>query len=112
MVREIDHQLSRLDKRQKELAAEREQLLAARAALTGQAVLKPQANRRITQDEIAAYLEEHPGSMPGEIGRALGAPATNIATHLHRGKDTRFARQADGWHLDSRARDEKPKGHE
>jgi hypothetical protein len=103
VVREIDQQLGRLDKRQKELMAERERLLAARAALTGQAVLKPQVNRRVTQDEVAEYLAEHPGSMPTEIAGSLQVPVTNIATHLHRGKDTRFSRRSDGWHLHSRA---------
>ncbi len=103
VVRGIDQQLSRLDKREKRLEVERERLLTARAALTGSAVLKPQANRRVSQDEIAAYLAEHPGSKPTEIARALRVPATNIATHLHRGKGTRFTRQEDGWHVHSRA---------
>jgi hypothetical protein len=111
VVREIDQQLRTLDRQEKHLTAQRERLLAARAALTGRATLKPQTNRRVTQDEIAAYLAEHPGSMPGTIAEALGAPATNIATHLHRGKDTRFARHPDGWHLNSPPGDEQPKGH-
>lgn len=103
VVREIDQQLSRLDKREKQLEAERERLLAARAALTGRAVVTPRARRRVSQDEIASYLTANPGSRPGDIARALQVPATNIATHLHRGKGTRFTRQEDGWHVHSRA---------
>jgi DNA-directed RNA polymerase specialized sigma24 family protein len=102
VVREIDEQLNRLGKREKQIEDERARLLAARAALTGQTVLRPHISRRVTQDEIAAYLADNPGSKPAEIARALGVPATNIATHLHRAKDTRFTRLQDGWHLHSR----------
>jgi hypothetical protein len=112
VVREIDQQLRTLDRREHELAGERERLLAARAALTGHTVLKPQASRRVTQDEIAAYLAEHPGSMPAAIAQALGAPATNIATHLHRGKGTRFHRGPDGWHLNPTPDKQLPKTHQ
>lgn len=102
VVREIDEQLNRLNKEEKAIKSEREALLAARAALTGRAVGKPQTNRRVSGEEIEAYLREHPGSMPRDIAKALGVPATNIATHLNRGKGTRFTRQEDGWAINSR----------
>jgi DNA-directed RNA polymerase specialized sigma24 family protein len=55
--------------------------------------------KRISQDHIAAFLAEHPGSLPAQIAEALGVPVTNVSTHLYRAKDERFERRADGWHL-------------
>jgi hypothetical protein len=102
VVREIDEQLGRLDKEEKALAAERGRLLAAKAALTGKASVGPSRGRRTSQDDIAAYLREHPGSLPAQIAGALGVPVTNVSAHLYRAKDTRFQRRSDGWHLLSR----------
>jgi hypothetical protein len=105
-VREIDERLRRIDTRlaaHEELKAERERLLAARATLTGGAAVRTTPTRRVTQDDIAAYLAQHPGSWPAEIAQAVGAPVTNVSQHLFRGKRTRFDRQSDGWHLKSRA---------
>jgi hypothetical protein len=106
VVREIDERLRRINARlrtHEELVAERERLLAARAALTGGATVRTTPAKRVSQDDIAAYLAEHPGSWPAEIAQAVGAPVTNVSQHLYRGKHTRFARQADGWHVHSRA---------
>ena len=102
VVRGIDEQLSRLNNQEKALAVERERLLAARGALTGKAVGRARG-RRISQDEIAAHLAEHPGSSASQIAGALGVPVTNVSTHLHRAKGSRFERREDGWHLASRA---------
>ena len=103
VVRGIDQELRSLQRREKALAAERERLLSARAALTGRAGAGPSRGRRITQDDVAAYLSEHPGSWPAQIADALDVPVTNVSTHLYRGKRDRFERRADGWHLHSRA---------
>jgi hypothetical protein len=103
VVREIDEQLSRLDREQKALAAERGRLLAAKAALTGRASVGPARGKRISQDDIAAHLNEHPGSSPSQIAAALGVPVTNVSTHLYRAKGERFERKPNGWHLLSRA---------
>jgi hypothetical protein len=100
VVRDIDEELSRLRSYEQAIAAERELLLAARTVLTGTAA--PASRRRVSQAEVAAYLAEHPGSWPGEIAQALLAPATNISTHLYRGRHTRYERRDDGWHLRSR----------
>jgi hypothetical protein len=99
VIREIDQQLNRLSREEKSLVSERERLLAARAALTGKGGAGPARGKRITQDDIAAYLGEYPGSLPAQIAEALGVPVTNISTHLYRAKDTRFQRLEDGWHL-------------
>lgn len=99
VLREIDQQLSRLDREEKELARERAQLLAARVALAGRAGAGPARGRRISQDDIAAYLAEHPGSLPAQIAQALEVPVTNVSTHLYRAKGERFVRRSDGWHL-------------
>jgi hypothetical protein len=103
VVREIDEQLTRLDREEKALAAERGRLLAAKAALTGRASVGPARGKRISQDDIAGYLREQPGSLPAQIAEALGVPVTNVSAHLYRAKDTRFQRRGDGWHLLSRA---------
>jgi len=101
VVREIDQELNRLEKREKALAAERERLLSARAALTGKAGAGPARGRRISQDDVADYLAEHPGSWPADIAKALDVPVTNVSTHLYRGKRTRFERREDGWRVSS-----------
>jgi hypothetical protein len=102
VVRGIDQELRSLERREKALAAERERLLSARAALTGRAGAGPSRGRRISQDDVAAYLSEHPGSWPAHIADALAVPVTNVSTHLYRGKRDRFERRADGWHVHSR----------
>jgi len=83
------------------LLHERERLLAARAALTGTTPGKETGRARTSQDDVAAYLAEHPGSLPAQIAQALGVPVTNVSAHLYRGKDTRFQRDGDGWRLRS-----------
>jgi hypothetical protein len=103
VVREIDEQLTRLDKEEKALAVERGRLLAAKSALTGRASVGPSRGKRISQDDIAAHLTAHPGSSPSQIASALGVPVTNVSTHLYRAKGERFERKKDGWHLRSRA---------
>jgi hypothetical protein len=105
VVREIDQQLNRLDREEKALGRERERLLAARVALAGKASAGPARGKRISQDDIAAFLSEHPGSLPAQVAEALGVPVTNVSTHLYRAKDTRFQRHKDGWHLISRGGD-------
>lgn len=99
----IDAQLNRLDREEKILVAQRERLLAARAALTGGAGAGPARGKRISQDDVASYLVEHPGSSPSQIAQALGVPTTNVSTHLYRAKGVRFARKEDGWYVASRA---------
>ena len=97
----IDEELERVNKQlagYDELVAERRRLLAARAALSGEGG-KGAGNRRISQDDVAAYLAEHPDSWPAEIAQALGVPVTNVSGHLHRGKETRFLRGGRGWQL-------------
>jgi hypothetical protein len=103
VVREIDQQLKRLDREEKALGRERQRLLAARAELAGKAASGPARGKRITQDDIAAFLAAHPGSLPAQIADALGVPVTNVSQHLYRAKDTRFHRKPDGWHLASDA---------
>lgn len=99
VVREIDQELERVNRGlsgYEELLRERERLLAARAALTGTPD-RPVARARTSQEDIAAFLTEHPGSWPAEIAQALGVPVTNVSAHLYRGKSTRFERGPNGW---------------
>lgn len=103
VLAQIDARLAELDSelaRASELLAERRRLLSAKATLTGEpAASSGGLVRRITQDQVAGYLAEHPGARASEIAGALGVPLTTVSQHLHRGKDTRFQRRQDGWHL-------------
>jgi xanthine dehydrogenase iron-sulfur cluster and FAD-binding subunit A len=102
VLAQLDTCLSELDRelaQAGELMAERRRLLAARAALTGERVpASGSLVRRVTQNDVAAYLAEHPGARAVAIARDLGVPLTNISQHLHRGRETRFERREDGWH--------------
>lgn len=98
IVAEIDEKLAVLDgelSRYEQLLSERERLRAARATLLGEG--KP---AQISQDDVAAYVAEHPGSKAGVIAEALGVPLPRISSHLYRGGE-RFERRKDGWHLTS-----------
>lgn len=85
---------AQIDREIKALDRERGRLVAARAALERG---RPQ---RISQEEVAAYLAEHPGSTYIEIADGLGALPRNIAAHLHRGqKAGRFRTDGGKWSL-------------
>ncbi|HEX4036242.1 MAG TPA: hypothetical protein VHX66_17520 [Solirubrobacteraceae bacterium] len=105
LLAQIDAQIKALDGElagYQELVDERRRLAAARAALTGErapAGLSASGARRLSQDEVADYLREHPGSKAGDIARALDVPLTNVSAHLYRGKRGRFEARGDGWHL-------------
>jgi hypothetical protein len=104
-IRAIDQEIGRLEKRisgYERLLAERERLLRARAALTGEPSAKVARAKRVSQDEIAAFIEEHPGSLPAQIAEGLGVPVTNVSAHLYRAKGERFERRKDGWYVVSR----------
>lgn len=103
VLRQIDLELSRLDKLEKAAAAQRELLLSARAALTGNGSAGPSLRRPVTQSEVATYLREHPGCSAAEIAEALQAAGTRVSTHLHRGRNTRYESRANGWYLRSRS---------
>jgi hypothetical protein len=99
-MREIDQELERINKGlsgYEPLLRERERLLAARAALTGSAPQTGGARGRTSQDDVAAFLVDHPDSWPADIAQALGVPVTNVSAHLYRGKNTRFRRGPNGW---------------
>jgi hypothetical protein len=105
VLRELDERLAVLDGELAalhQLAEERARLVAARAALTGESPhpAEPDAvPRRLTRDEIAAYLREHPGSKAGAVARAFEVPLTNVSQHLYRGKRGLFEARGDGWYL-------------
>jgi hypothetical protein len=105
VVRQIDDELQRLNQCERAVATERELLLSARRALTSDIVSGPVRPRRLSQDDVAAYLAAHPRSSPSQIAEALDVPATNVSTHLYRGRHTRYERREDGWHLRSAERD-------
>lgn len=97
VVAEIDERLKTLDEQlssHDELLAERERLRNARATLLGE-----DTKGQISQDDIALYLAEHPGSRPKQIAQALGVSSGRVSAHLFRAKQTRFVSRSDGWHL-------------
>jgi hypothetical protein len=89
-LREVESELARHE----ELLRERQRLLAARSTLLGEG-----PSGQITQDEVAAYLAEHPGARPRQIAMALGVTAGRVSAHLSRGKTTRFESRPDGWYV-------------
>jgi hypothetical protein len=94
---EIDSRLAELDEQlsaHEQLLQERERLRAARATLRGESALG-----RISQDDVSAYLAEHPGARPGEIANALGVSTNRVSAHLFRGKGSRFVSRRDGWYV-------------
>jgi hypothetical protein len=97
VIAEIDERLKRLDEQlasHEELLAERNRLRQARSTLLGESPAG-----QISQDDVAAYLAEHPGSRPGQIADALGVTPGRVSAHLYRAKTTRFVSRSDGWHL-------------
>jgi len=100
VIAEIDERLEDLNQQlasHEELLAERERLRAARATLLGESPVG-----QISQDDVAAYLAQHPGSKAGEIARALGVSPGRVSAHLYRAKTTRFVSRRDGWYLRDR----------
>ncbi len=94
-----------IDRELRSVEAERDRLLAARAALDGEAVIATEKPKRFSQDDVAAYLSEHPGSTYTEIAAALGASPVNVAAHLSRGQKAGRFRNADGkWSLKEQSR--------
>jgi hypothetical protein len=84
---QIDSEIRQLDR-------ERARLLAARTALDRNRA------RRFSQDDVAAYLDEHPGSTYIEIAHGLGSTPRNIAAHLNRGRGAgRFLTEGGKWSL-------------
>ena len=92
--RQLDRDIKRLDD-------ERARLIAARAALDGELLSPVEKPRRFSQDDIAAYLAEHPGSTYTEIAEGLDASPINVAAHLSRGQKAARFRNSDGkWSLE------------
>ena len=106
VIAEIDERLKSLDEQlalHEQLLAERNRLRAARSTILGEGPAG-----QITQDDVASYLVEHPGSKPGEIADALGVSSGRVSAHLYRAKTTRFVHRSDGWHLrDTTTKDKK-----
>ena len=99
VVREIDRELDRLEKIERTVAKERKLLLSARSALTREGGAGPELRRRVSHNEIAAFLAEHPGSSTAHVAEALQASATSVSTHLQRGKHTRYESRNKRWYL-------------
>ncbi len=85
---------AQIDREVRELDKERARLLAARAELDRD------RTQRFSQDDVAAYLAEHPDSTYTEVADGMGAAPTNVAAHLKRGRQAgRFANTGGKWSL-------------
>lgn len=94
---EIESRLAAVERElagHKELLAERERLVRARAAMTGEPNVK-----QITQDDVAGFLTEHPGAKTGEIAEGLGVSTGRVSAHLFRGKHDRFISRKGSWYV-------------
>jgi hypothetical protein len=85
-----------------ELVAERDRLTNAIAALDGRASVESSTGtstkKRVRWEQVAEYVDAHPGSMPAEIAAALEVPSQNVQMHLSRNEGTVFEKRRDGWH--------------
>lgn len=94
---EIDRRLEQVEREladRQALVAERDRLRRARAAMAGEPLVA-----QVSQDDVAAFIAEHPGARPGEIAEGLKVPSGTISAHLFRGKRTRFLSRGGQWYL-------------
>jgi DNA-directed RNA polymerase specialized sigma24 family protein len=96
-MREIDNELRRARAEEQQAAERVRRLQAAQAALRGEPPPRKH-ERRLSREDVRAYLLEHPGSPAAEIAEAFGVPATNVGSHLSKGKkDGEFLVHAGRW---------------
>ncbi len=86
-MRELDNELRKARAEEKQAAERVKRLQAAQAALRGEPAPRKHA-RRLAREDIRAYLLEHPESLAVEIAEAFDVPATNVGSHLSKGKQT------------------------
>ena len=97
VVAEIDKRLDQVERQlegHRALLSERDRLRKARSALTGE-----DSSGQISQDDVAGYLVEHPGSRPGDIAKHFGVSSGRVSAHLFRGKSTRFLSRGGEWYM-------------
>ncbi len=88
-IAEIETERGRLDER-------RNRLLAARAALAGEAVVASPRPPRISREEVTDYLRRNPGSTTAEVADGMGVRPTTVAKHLSRGGQDGIYRYENG----------------
>lgn len=92
----IDSELAEVETERGRLDEERNRLLAARAALDGEAVVPRPRPRRVSQDEVTDYLRLHPGSRSSQVADGMGIKPTTAAKHLSRGGKAGIYRYENG----------------
>jgi hypothetical protein len=98
-MREIDTELRKARAEEKDAAQRVKRLLAAQAALRGEPA-PGSGRKRLSRQDIHAYLAKHPASFAVEIAEALGVPPTNVGTHLSNGKrEGQFVQDKGRWSL-------------
>jgi hypothetical protein len=102
ILAQIDSRLSEIESQlegHRALLAERDRLVRARATLLGE---PPAA--KVSQEDVAAYLAEHPAARPAQIAGALGVGAGTVSAHLFRGKRSRFVSRGGEWYVREQVR--------
>ena len=98
-MRELDAELRKARAEEHEAAERVKRLQAAQAALLGQPAPRKH-QRRLSRSDIREYLATHPNAPTVEIAEALGAPPTNVGSHLSVGKRAgEFVQNRGRWSL-------------
>jgi len=96
-MRELDNELRKARAEEKQAVERVKRLQAAQAALLGRPAPRKHA-RRLAREDIRDYLAKHPESLAVEIAEAFGVPATNVGSHLSKGKkDGEFLVHGGRW---------------
>jgi hypothetical protein len=102
ILAQIDSRLSEIESQlegHRALLAERDRLVRARSTLLGE---PPAA--KVSQEDVGAYLAEHPGARPAQIAGALGVASGTVSAHLFRGKRSRFVSRGGEWYVREQVR--------
>ncbi len=81
----IDSELAEVESERERLHEERGRLLAARAALDGEAVVPKARAPRVSRVQITEFLLANPDSTYMQVADGLGIKPTTAAKHLSRG---------------------------
>jgi hypothetical protein len=98
-MRELDNELRKAQAEERDAVERVKRLQAAQAALLGQPAPRKHQHR-LTRADVRDYLATHPNAPTVEIAEALGAPPTNVGSHLSAGKRAgEFVQDKARWSL-------------
>jgi DNA-binding transcriptional ArsR family regulator len=111
-VDQVDEALEKVNNliaRYEPLLAKRNQLQAARRALLGGSRTTGEGGTKLRQEDIIAFLKEHPGSTPSEIAEKFNVAQPTVSSHFYRNKD-RFLKEEAPPRREPRREDESVAG--